>query len=77
MDYLKGWIVFQRLTMNLSENRKDDINELDLITKRHISKVGDNDAYALRALSERYSFFLKIVKNQETTWIKPLNWEEL
>ena len=52
LDYLKGWIVFQRLTMNLSENRKDDINELDLITKRHISKVGDNDAYALRALSE-------------------------
>ena len=52
MDYLKGWIVFQRLTMNLSENRKDDIYELDLITKRHISKVGDNDAYALRALSE-------------------------
>ena len=26
LDYLKGWIVFQRLTMNLSENRKDDIN---------------------------------------------------
>ena len=52
LDYLKGWIVFQRLTMNFSENRKDDINELDLITKRHISKVGDNDAYALRALSE-------------------------
>ena len=38
--------------MNLSENREDDINELELITKRHISKVGDNDAYALRALSE-------------------------
>ena len=75
MEYLKGWIVFQRLTMNLSENRKDDINELDLITKRHISKVGDNDAYALRALSEIQ--FFKIVKNQETTWTKPLNWEEL
>ena len=52
LDYLKGWIVFQRLAMNLSENREDDINELELITKRHISKVGDNDAYALRALSE-------------------------
>ena len=52
LDYLKGWIVFQRLTMNLSENREDDIKELDFITKRHIKKVGDNDAYALRALSE-------------------------
>ena len=52
LDYLKGWIVFQRLTMNLSENREDDIKELDLITTRHIKKVGDNDAYALRALSE-------------------------
>ena len=61
--------------MNLSENREDDIKELDLITTRHIKKVGDNDAYALRALSE-IQFFLKIVKNQETTWIKPLNWEE-
>ena len=52
LDYLKGWIVFQRLTMNLSENREDDVKELDLITTRHIKKVGDNDAYALRALSE-------------------------
>ncbi len=52
LDYLKGWIVFQRLTMNLSENREDDIKKLDLITARHIKKVGDNDAYALRALSE-------------------------
>ncbi len=52
LDYLKGWIVFQRLTMNLSENTEDDIKELDLITTRHIKKVGDNDAYALRALSE-------------------------
>ena len=38
--------------MNLSENREDDVKELDLITTRHIKKVGDNDAYALRALSE-------------------------
>ena len=52
LDYLKGWLVFQRILMNISENREDDINDLDLITKRHISKVGDNDAYALRALSE-------------------------
>ncbi len=52
LDYLKGWIVFQRLTMNLSENKEDDVKELDLITTRHIKKVGDNDAYALRALSE-------------------------
>ena len=52
LDYLKGWIVFQRLTMNLSENWEEDIKELDLITNRHIKKVGDNDAYALRALSE-------------------------
>ena len=52
IDYMEGWRIIQKIDLGLSQNLDDDLNELDIVTMRHIKNKGDNDAYALRGFSD-------------------------
>ena len=52
IDYMEGWRIIQKIDLGLSQNLDDDLNELDIVTMRHIKNKGDNEAYALRGFSD-------------------------
>jgi class 3 adenylate cyclase/TolB-like protein len=58
LDYLDGWFTYFDIFFKKANNIdvKKDIEKLDLISTRLINNLGNNEAYALRAMTEIHIF---------------------
>ena len=67
LDYLDGWFTYFDIFSKKANNVdvKKDIEKLDLISTRLINNLGNNEAYALRAMTEIQIFSKNCKKSIE------------